>query len=927
MSYYKYWGKADQKSSSGSSYHLLAYHSLDVAAVGDVLLRHNKDLRVSLSRLTNLPEQVFQRWMVFLLSLHDIGKFSDSFQNLKPELLEELQGRQCDCWSTERHDKLGSILWKNNIKTVVQRICGGVDGVRTRRASQPIDYWAQSVLEHHGQPLEYANHIVFDDYLHCPDDIDAVESFVESTASLLLSGDNAITSMDSTQLQQASWWLAGFTVLCDWLGSNKDDFHYHSEEMPLSDYWQQTLKTAERAIEKAELLPKSHGRALCLVDFFTGHTKNSITPTLMQSQAMELPLSGGPQLFLVEDVTGSGKTEAAVLLASRLMLAGKGNGIYFALPTMATANAMYGRMRNVYRLLFDANANPSLVLAHSARDLSGEFRDSVLLNPVFQDQEYQEYGDKTMSAAAHCSAWLADNRKKALLAEIGVGTIDQALLAILPSRHQSLRLLGLLHKILVVDEVHAYDSYTHQLLCALLKAHSAAGGSTILLSATLPAEQRQALVDAYTKGNNWQKQTLNKTGNSDYPLLTHCHTDGLNEYLVATRDAGRRIVSVTPVHKQYEAEVILEKATSEGQCACWIRNTVADAREAYTHLKRKHPDWSIDLFHARFAMADRLEIENRILCRFGPESTPKGRRGRILIATQVVEQSLDLDFDVMVTDLAPIDIIIQRAGRLCRHKRNSSGDRHGNPDERGTPVLHLYGPMQVSDPKEGWYSSVFPKAAKVYGNHGQLWLTARLLTERKQLCLPDDTRLLIESVYSQTAQAAIPQGLIKSALDEEGNSRARAALGVMNALNLPAGYRHDSANMWQDEDITPTRLGEQTKSVYLARWQDGHLSPWANCRYNQWALSVVQAYRYVADKKAEYNEIPQEAIEACQEELPAKRKWGVLVPLMPIGNNLWRGYARNDKEELVNLYYDSERGLMTEKENSIMEDMNDESYL
>ena len=137
------------------------------------------------------------------------------------------------------------------------------------------------------------------------------------------------------------------------------------------------------------------------------------------------------------------------------MCAGQGSGIYFALPTMATANAMYARMRAVYKKMFDTAAYPSLVLAHGSREMAKEFQQSIV--PDNSSLE-SHYANDEMAAAAHCNAWLADNKKKALLADVGVGTIDQALLAILPSQHQSLRMLGLLHKILIVDEVHACDA-------------------------------------------------------------------------------------------------------------------------------------------------------------------------------------------------------------------------------------------------------------------------------------------------------------------------------------------------------------------------------------------------------------------------------------------------------------------------------------
>ena len=218
------------------------------------------------------------------------------------------------------------------------------------------------------------------------------------------------------------------------------------------------------------------------------------------------------------------------------------------------------------------------------------------------EERTANYGDETEPASSRCSAWLADNRKKALLAEVGVGTIDQALMAILPSRHQSLRLLGLLGKLLVVDEVHACDDYMNRLLRSLLQAHAASGGSAILLSATLPLKQRQQLVDAFAEGAEWGGRKLSKTREEDYPLFTHAHSENLDETRLATRDSVCRFVKVEMAHSPEDVECLLAATVAMGQCACWIGNTVSDARDAFIHLRNQYPTWHIDLFHARYAI-------------------------------------------------------------------------------------------------------------------------------------------------------------------------------------------------------------------------------------------------------------------------------------------------------------------------------------
>ena len=599
----------------------------------------------------------------------------------------------------------------------------------------------------------------------------------------------------------------------------------------------------------------------------------------------------------------------------------KGAGLYIALPTMATANAMFERMKGddkqpVYQRLFPPETQPSIVLAHSARNLSQSFRQAVV--PESKKPE-ENYGDETIPASVHCSAWLSDNLKKALLAAVGVGTIDQALLGILPSRHQCLRLFGLMDKILVIDEVHACDAYMQTLLKTLLRAQASVGGSVILLSATLSHDQRQELVDAFLEGANSDTMTLQRRGNNDYPLLTYFAGRDLREINVETREEVKRYVRVKLLHKTADVETIIRRAVENEQCVCWIRNTVAEARLGYESLREKYSTWHIDLFHARFALSDRLEIEKRVVGSFGKNSTGEQRKGRVVIATQVVEQSLDVDFDVMITDLAPVDLVIQRAGRLCRHTRDKLGNRTNNSDERGTPVLYVLTPQPVDEPEDRWLTDLFPQGRFVYSNHGQLWLSARLLKNKKGFHVPEDVRELTEGVFGAEAQYLIPEGLIERAYEAEGQNMADRSIAQLNALKLREGYSEGSSNRWWDEAKTPTRLGESTTTVYLARWSNNQLKPWSEGEM-AWQQSAVQIRTYYVSEEAPADDELQKAIEIAKEQLPSKGKWGVLLPLIPYNDETWQGKAKNEDGDLVTVYYNRELGLMREDELSTLEE-------
>ena len=906
--YFSYWGKTQREAVEGHC-HLLVFHCLDVAATGQALLACHPRLRCHLASLTGLDETTFSRWMVFFLALHDLGKFADSFQQLAPAAVAQL-GRQPRARDYGmRHDTLGYHIWRDIARPLL--IEQGVIPDGKRRRGQPggagLDQWLRAVTGHHGLP-PVAKDILLRDYLDVTPDSAAVRAFVTDLYALLLEGD-ALPALDTARMKHAAWWLAGFTVLCDWLGSSRPAETFSATSQPLADYWQAMQPWAEERVRQAGLLADAPAAAFGLADCFANADPSEIQATPLQARAAELPLGEGPQLFLLEDVTGAGKTEAALLLAHRLMAAGRATGIYFGLPTMATSNAMYERLRHVYRRLYVSNANPSLVLAHSASRLSDSFMHSLATATA------GEYGDDTLSADAHCNAWLADNRKKALLAEVGVGTIDQVLLAILPARHQSLRLLGLLDKVLLVDEVHACDAYMHTLLCELLRAHASAGGSAILLSATLSHAQRQALSDAFTDGLKSPRSALQKTAHDDYPLLTHTHRGDLQEYRVATRDSVRRRVAVETLDTESAVVERIVVATTDGQCVCWIRNTVGDARRALALLRECLTVESLDLFHARFALADRLAIEQRVLARFGPASTPEDRQGQVLVATQVVEQSLDLDFDLLVTDLAPIDLIIQRAGRLQRHRRDREGNRIDGPDLRGDPRLLIHTPPWTDTPAADWLRNAMPGTAAVYKyQDAQLWLGLRLLHEARSFRMPEDARHLIEGVYGEEAAEDRLAGLRETLYDAEGQNLAEAAQAELNRLRLDAGYCQEDANCWWDEAKTPTRLGEPSTTLYLARWQDDRLRPWIDTGEHRWARSTVSLLETYVASEAEQPHIPPDILDAARDSLPAKGRWGVLLPLIEQADGWWRGQARNKKGEMVTLYYHPAQGLKLEKE-------------
>jgi CRISPR-associated endonuclease/helicase Cas3 len=923
-SYFDYWGKA-QIEDEPDACHLLAFHSLDVAAVGAALLAHDPALLDRVSALSGFSRGSLEKILPYHLALHDLGKFAETFQDLRPSLVRKLQGEsRAERAYGIRHDTLGYRLWRQWTKPNPLPDEAGLlselvplvlpSGAAARRdVDETMQSWMAAVLGHHGKPPEEGR-LPAAIFAAQPGQVarsrqDAA-SFARAAKALLGPGEftSEVDDVDAllARVKRASWWLAGFTILCDWMGSDTSHFHYEASPRPLADYWRDARAAAAKAVQKSGLAgsrPRPFGGIGALFP------KIAEASPLQDAAAM-VELGEGPRLFVLEDLTGSGKTEAALILAHRLMAADRGNGLYFALPTMATANAMHCRVRPLLDILFEGQ--PSYLLTHSGPRLDEEDRIAIgRTAPNGREAKGRRattYGrDEQETAGAAASAWLSDNRKKSLLAELGVGTIDQALLAALQSKHAALRLFGLHRHVLIVDEVHACDAYMLGILRKLLELHAAFGGSAILLSATLPLEQRRMLTAAFCKGLGQGRGILPES--MAYPLLTGCGAGPTVEQAVAPRRECPRTIPITWHATSDAAAARVIEASRAGRCACWIRNSVKDAVEAYAQVVATLGREKVALFHARFALGDRLHIEQRVVDQFGAAGDGSGRAGHVVIATQVVEQSLDIDFDVMVTDICPIDLLIQRAGRLQRHRKRDQG--------RPAAVLEVLAPPWSETPLPGWLGGSFRRTALVYDDPGVLWRTVRELHTRRELALPADARGLIEKVYA--AAGDLPESLSQRAQAALGASMAHASIAQNAVLTLERGYVREGTD-WSDEQRTPTRLGEPSTTVRLARvGQDFAAAPWRNDLREalQWPLSQVSVARRLVAKAAPGDEALREALEKTQ---PFVGDDTVTVLLREETPGRWTGKALAERlqggvlrDVSVGISYSPELGLEVEQ--------------
>jgi len=536
----------------------------------------------------------------------------------------------------------------------------------------------------------------------------------------------------------------------------------------------------------------------------------------MQEVAATVDLPSGPTLALIEDATGAGKTEAALILAARMMESGKAGGLFFALPTMATSNAMLPRLDMVMGRLFDGR--PALGLTHGRARQNARFT------------EIRGRRGRGAEGQASCGDWLADDRRRILLAEVGVGTIDQALMGILPTRFSTLRLEALSRRVLIVDEAHSYDPYMEAELSRLLQFQAMLGGSAIVMTATLPLGMRDRLAMAFQKGLGVEPQSIDDWA---YPSFGIVAGTTVSTPVAPVPDTCRRL-PVKRICDVVEALDALCAARADGAACIWIRNAVDDAIEAVEALRNRGVE--ADLLHARFAVCDRLHHEDRQVTRFGRDGAD--RAGHILVATQVAEQSLDLDFDVMVSDLAPIGALIQRAGRLWRHMDIRPATTR---PVTGPELLVLSpDPDQVHGPR--WLQDTLKAGSWVYPADVQ-WRTARALFDAGTIEAPGGLRNLIEAVHGAAAPK-VPDPLQKHEQETIGQAIRERQQARMSMVEAAEPYAQSQlARVWDDEHF-PTRLGQRQITLRLARRDDGALRPWGD----DWAESEVQVSKVRYDK-------------------------------------------------------------------------------
>lgn len=802
---YRYWGKIAED----GRYHLLPYHCLDVAAVTAAWWDYSPAIRRSFCR-DGYEEQV-RAWVLFFCALHDYGKFDLRFQRKDIPVFKTLYAYSGGTLPSEQevknywHGEAGLYWFRQDLINLygVPDSGGGLFSSEVEPEQWPTwKEWVEAVTGHHGhlKNAEYVRSAEFSclvdnryktiDYSSRIEWLNALEEIFLKPVGLSL----------TSHPPNPSPLLPGLCSIADWLGSRCDETNFIFFPTP------EDLKTyfeSKRGVDAQRVLQISgiigHAKPFAGVAALLPAEK---TPRPLQLLTETLPQASA--LTIVEAPTGTGKTEAALAQAWRLVDARLADSIIFALPTQATANAMFARLEKAATVLFAES--PNLLLAHGYARHNEKFTE-VKKRRRAEDGEEQDGWVK-------CSEWLAESRKRVFLGQIGVCTIDQVLISVLPVRHRFVRGFGVGRSVLILDEVHAYDAYMYGLLEEVLRQQKLAGGSAILLSATLPEGQKQKLFSA------WETD-LTIEASTPYPLISSAV--GLDvEYFELPGNELKETLSVYLKCLRVpdmvpDADMIsrLLAAAESGAQVAVICNLVDAAQTLYEQLSAETNGAliEIELFHARFRFLDRKEKEKGVTRNFGLGGDRS--KGRILVATQVVEQSLDVDFDWIVTQLCPVDLLFQRMGRLHRHIENND-QRPSSFAERRCTVL-----LPTGDDYGG--------TGVVYGNTRIMWRTEQKVISVGQVPFPDAYRNWIGEVYREEAWGIEPEWVEKSFAEYEAEDLSKHYKAKqMIQMAFEVNPFTDS-----DEQITAvTRDGEMSLTVvpYLAssegrRTIDGEIFP------------------------------------------------------------------------------------------------------
>jgi CRISPR-associated endonuclease/helicase Cas3 len=646
-----------------------------------------------------------------------------------------------------------------------------------------------------------------------------------------------------------SWLIefAGWTTVADWIGSQKDSFPDIEDRSNPQAYLAESLNRAKRAVQntyltaRAKLKTESKQGVGDFCRLFSKPGKLITNPRPIQKSVIEaeLPSNLAPTLTIIEAPTGEGKTEAALYLAARLQEHKQGRGIYIAMPTQATSNNLLGRFTAFLEKAQDSSQYPvNVLLVHAQSSLHPEqqhlldrfFKIQDSLQQVFGETEEISGTERESDTRLMTAEWFVQQKKRALLAPYGIGTVDQVLLAALYAKHFFVRLFGLSGKTIVFDEVHAYDTYMNRLFTHLLQWLKACGADVIILSATLPEQQRQKILHAWGIPEQTEQ---NKDIAIPYPAIWYSNDRFTMQALEIQAETQATAVTINWMDDDIDQLVaMVVEAYNKNAAVGIVFNKVRRAQEFFRCLCEtlniglpEAAKQNIWLFHARFPFGKREKIEKEVFNRFG-DKRPSCTCG-IVVGTQVIEQSLDVDFDFLITDIAPPDLLIQRLGREHRHSW------HKRPSE--------YAQKRVGIIRPSVEQGILPNFAEITGRVYEniiLFKTWMLLQNRTSLSIPVENRSLIDGVYNDNETPPLTlsaddkqrwEKAVKSFNNSYAENRAEADVRITpTPQRLSEIAQHKSVLLREESNdmnrffLAQTRLGDSVQVVCLHE-KDGQI--------------------------------------------------------------------------------------------------------
>jgi CRISPR-associated endonuclease/helicase Cas3 len=777
------WAKHD----GPDEWHPLVAHSADVAALMERLLR-DTNLGARMAQLLEqerLSEEQIQRFCV-LASLHDAGKCNRGFQrrirNGAPRIghvgpiVALLYGKDGPARLADALSLAPIYKWF------------GEDWEQMRR-------WLQTTWSHHGAPVldprEPAD-VWTDDALA---DLSRVSKWAREWFP------KAFQENPSTWTAKAQHLFNGILTLSDWIASDRDLLKWTPDRTdPVEAMKAARECRAPKAIRDLHLSPSRD------IDGSLRTILDGKKPYKLQEKLQTLRASSDGTLTVLESATGSGKTEGAIARFAYLLEKGLVDSMYFAVPTRAAAKQLQKRMKRTRNRIF-GNDGPPVHLA-----VPGYLK--------VDDKEGTRFGrfgvrwDEDIGARG----WAVESSKRYTSSPIAVGTVDQVLMEALRTNHAQLRLAGLSRSFLVVDEVHASSIYMNELLQNVLSMHQEMGGHSLLMSATLGSEARCTFTGEEVPSF---KEATDPDEYGEYPLITHVNGEEPADSASANMpDGTEREVSLETkplIHSPESVAQIATVAAEEGAHVLVIRNTVRACQNTFRQLPS---EWSLTMngapvpHHSRYCAEDRRMLDERIETVYGKNEedgmpTRALDRGIVTVATQTVEQSLDIDADVLITDLCPMDVLLQRIGRLHRHKRK--GQRPQKYDHARCIVL-------TPDPTTNIVNSISPDDGEgharpglgsVYPDLRIIEATRRAIAERedtgKDVSIPADNRTLVEeAVHSAVIEeiTAEDDRWEKHERYLKSENRIERIKARKKKISFEGAYNDNTV-----KDDTPTRLG------------------------------------------------------------------------------------------------------------------------